>query len=193
MTIHHHKKGHPGKWVHRTEALTINDVPQWIEHPILASRADFVAIPLQNLDDVDLHCVDPLQPWYAYAPNDANNDFVLSPSDVVSIVGYPFGRSAGGYPIWVSGFLAAELSTNFEELPIQLIDSRTRRGQSGSPVFAYRAGGLVHTANGAATLFSGPVAKFLGIYSGRINEESDLGRVWRTEALAELIHAINGS
>jgi hypothetical protein len=34
-----------------------------------------------------------------------------------------------------------------------------------------------------------PPETFLGVYSGRINEESDLGYVWKASALRELIEA----
>jgi hypothetical protein len=192
LTIQHHKKGHPGEWVSRVELLVVDNVNKWCEHPSLGCKADFVAVPLTNLEDVELYFIDPLHPWYSESDSERNMDFLLNPSDIVSIVGFPFGKSSSGYiPIWVTGFLASELGESFEGLPIHLIDSRTRPGQSGSPVFAYRSGGAVPTANGTATIFSGPVAKFIGVYSGRINENSDLGRVWKTAALAELVQAIN--
>lgn len=192
LIIHHHKKGHLGQWVSRIERLVVDNVNQWHEHPALGDKADFVALPLTHLDDVDLYFVDPVNPWYAEIEGDKGMDFLLCPSDMVSIVGFPFGKSSSGHvPIWVTGFLASELSENYEDLPVQLIDSRTRPGQSGSPVFAYRSGGAVITEKGVATIFSGPVAKFLGVYSGRINDQSDLGKVWKVSALVELVHAIN--
>lgn len=42
-------------------------------------------------------------------------------------------------------------------------------------------------SNGDSSVFSGPTTRFLGIYSGRINAESDLGIVWKASAIAELI------
>lgn len=79
---------------------------------------------------------------------------------------------------------------NFDNLPIQLIDCRTRQGQSGSPVIAYRAGGSVAMADGSSAIFTGPVERFIGIYSGRINAESDLGIVWKASAINELIQTL---
>jgi hypothetical protein len=32
-----------------------------------------------------------------------------------------------------------------------------------------------------------PQHELLGIYSGRINSESDIGRVWKTEAILETV------
>jgi len=83
--------------------------------------------------------------------------------------------------------MASEPDINFGNLPVFLIDCRSRQGQSGSAVIAYRRGGMVAMANGGSAAFGGPVYKFLGIYSGRINQESDLGIVWKASAIKELI------
>jgi hypothetical protein len=42
----------------------------------------------------------------------------------------------------------------------------------------------------AATLSPNPKWEFLGIYSGRVNEESDIGIVWHVSALGELLDAV---
>lgn len=192
LEIWHHKKGCLGEWVSRTEVLiTENNVPVWCEHPKLEGRADFVAIPLTNIDDVDLYCYDPGDPWYAAHESNKAVRFHLGPPDVVSIIGFPFGKSSSRFvPIWVSGFLASESSENHLDLPIQLVDSRSRPGQSGSPVFAYRDGVPVRNQNGGTTVVGGAIGKFIGVYSGRINKESDIGMVWKAEALDELIKSI---
>ncbi len=44
--------------------------------------------------------------------------------------------------------------------------------------------------DGNPAIFTGQVTKFLGIYSGRINRESDLGIVWKVSAIAELIEIL---
>ena len=80
-----------------------------------------------------------------------------------------------------------------EDLPIFLIDCRARPGQSGSPVVAYRSGGSVVLEDGTTVVVSGgPVHRFFGIYSGRINEKSDLGLVWKAQAIRELVDSIGG-
>lgn len=191
LKIMHHKKGRPGEWVSRVESLLVDNQDQWYEHPVLKEKADFVALPLSNIDDVNLYFHDPPKPWYCFDQANADGDFLLGPADVVSIVGFPFGKASSGFfPIWVSGFLASELTENYLGLPIQLVDSRTRVGQSGSPVFAYRAGGLLPTSVGSSTLFDGPVGKFLGIYSGRIDKDSDIGMIWKASALKDLIESL---
>lgn len=44
--------------------------------------------------------------------------------------------------------------------------------------------------NGESTSFSGPVSRFIGIYSGRINSQSDLGMVWKASAIEQLVSSI---
>lgn len=125
---------------------------------------------------------------FEYDPWNPGPDIAVGPSGGVSIVGFPFGLSGGGYfGLWVQGFLASEPEIDFSGLPAFLVDSRTRPGQSGSPVVAYRSGGAVEMADASTNFFNGPVERFLGIYSGRINEQSDLGFVWRASAIAEIV------
>lgn len=52
---------------------------------------------------------------------------------------------------------------------------------------AYRAGGAVAMQDGGSAMFGGPVERFIGVYSGRINAESDLGVVWKATAISELV------
>lgn len=141
-----------------------------------------MALPLTQTEDVDLYPYDPLQPGI---------DMFFGPADSVSVIGFPFGMTAGGaFGIWATGFIASEPVVDFNELPIILIDCRSRQGQSGSPVVAYRSSGLIFLNDGSAAMYKDPVHQFIGIYSGRINSESDLGIVWKSTALAELIQTL---
>lgn len=182
LTILHNKAGQLGQWIGRTEPLFAGDLPRWHEHPTLGAKADFVALPLTELQDVACH------------PHDVANvgpDIFVGPSDAVSVIGFPFGMTAGGaFGVWATGHLASEPLVNFLDLPIQLIDCRTRQGQSGSPVIAYRSGGMLAMANGNSVAFNGPVYRFIGIYSGRINAESDIGIVWRASAINQLLQSL---
>ena len=183
IVIIHNKKSFLGTWIPKIESLLHdNDEPRWIEHPTLGPSADFVALPLTQLDDIDLYPYDPATP---------GQDISVGPADPVSVIGFPFGITAGGaFGVWATGFLASEPIVDFSNLPIQLIDCRSRQGQSGSPVIAYRSGGMVGMNNGGASVFAGPVWRFIGIYSGRINNESDLGIVWKASAIQELLQSI---
>jgi hypothetical protein len=107
------------------------------------------------------------------------------------VIGFPFGITGGGLlAVWATGFVASEPSVDFDNLPVFLIDCRSRPGQSGSPVVAYRGGGAVAMQGGGTSIFTGAVWRFLGIYSGRINEQSDLGIVWKAAAVQELIWSL---
>lgn len=182
LVVLHNQARQLGSWVARTEKLYIDEKPRWIEHPILGAWADFVALPLTDLHDVELYPYDLLNP---------GPDIHVGAADPVSVVGFPFGISAGGaFAVWATGFLASEPDVDFNRLPIQLIDCRSRQGQSGSPVIAYRSGGMVAMRDGGSAAFSSPVWRIIGIYSGRLNKESDIGMVWKTSSVAELVRSI---
>ncbi len=109
-------------------------------------------------------------------------------ADGVSIVGFPFGMTGGGaFGIWTRGFIASEPEVDFNDLPSFLVDARTRPGQSGSPVIAYSDGGATPTADGGLAFFGRPVTNLLGVYSGRLNEHSDLGLVWKIQAVRDIL------
>lgn len=183
VVIVHNYAGVLGRWLPVVEPLLdANGTPRWREHPTLGAKADFVALPLTNLTNVELR---------PYTPASPGPEIAVGPGEVVSVVGFPFGITAGGaFAVWATGFMASEPEVDFNQLPIFLIDCRSRPGQSGSAVIAYRAGGAVPMKDGSSAMFGGPVDRFLGIYSGRINSESDLGIVWKASALAELIAAV---
>jgi hypothetical protein len=148
--------------------------PYWIEHPRLKEHADVVALNLTWGSDV--HKL----PYYI-------------DTDLDSVIGYPFGKtSVGKLPIWATGFIAHELSLITPENPTFMIDCRTRQGQSGSAVIAWRVGNyrkLNDEGHLQSVMSPQPKWEFLGIYSGRIHAESDIGRVWHVSAIAEVLDA----
>jgi hypothetical protein len=182
ITIIHNVQDQVGQWKPVSERLHDEAAqPLWRTHPTLGDSADIAVLPLTNLEQVQL---------YPYDVANPGADIVVGPADVVSVVGFPFGLTAGGaLPIWATGFVASEPQVDYENLPIFLIDCRSRRGQSGSPVIAYRGGGAVSTETGFG-VFTGPVFRLLGIYSGRINEQSDIGIVWKTSAIQALVASV---
>lgn len=182
MLIHHNADGALGKWISKAARLYNPDgASLWHEHPVHGGSVDVVALPLTELDGAALH---PYNPW---VPGPLIR---CGPTDQVSIVGFPFGLAAGGLlGIWVQGTIASEPVVDYNGLPLMLVDSRTRQGQSGSPVIAHRSGGMVAMEDGGSRVFGGPVTRFLGVYSGRLNAESDLGFVWKISAVIELLEA----
>lgn len=121
---------------------------------------------------------------------EAQPQLAVAPADSVSVVGFPFGKSIGGaMAIWATGFLASEPNIDVNDLPLQLIDCRARQGQSGSPVIAYRSSGAIALSNGDTVVMSGSVTLPIGVYSGRINTESDIGLVWKFRVVREIVAA----
>lgn len=53
VVVVHNRKGQCGQWTQKIEPLYANDQPRWIEHPTLGAKADFVALQLTDLADVD--------------------------------------------------------------------------------------------------------------------------------------------
>jgi len=187
IVIHFHKNATEiGEWKEVTLPLYKPDGSQWwIEHPHLGAAVDVVALNLRWGNDIRK------LPYYLETQLD-RIDMVIGPAETVSVIGFPFGLSSSGrFPIWATGFLAQELSLMTAENPVFLIDCRTRQGQSGSAVIAFRPAGHRKYENDRIvnTLTGQKVWEFLGIYSGRVNAESDLGRVWHVSAIEEVLSA----
>lgn len=178
VAILHNVAGQLATWQPERERVRDDDGPLWLTHPTLGRRVDVVALPLTKLAGYDPFSYD----------LEGGPDVQFGVTSQVSIIGFPFGRTGGGaFGIWVQGTVATEPAVDFDDLPCFLVDSRTRRGQSGSPVILFFGGGMVPMADGSTAMFGGAVWKLLGVYSGRISEESDLGVVWRREVIAEII------
>jgi hypothetical protein len=180
LVILHNMAGALGQWKPVVEPVIDADGNAlWLEHPVHGRKVDVVALPLSQLDGVELFTYDPWATDPAVAAGVAEG---------VNIVGFPFGLTGGGaLAIWVRGNIATEPAVDFEGVPVFLIDSRTRPGQSGSPVIFYSAGGAVAMADGGTRISAGPVERLLGVYSGRINDQSDLGFVWKAAIVCEII------
>ena len=82
---------------------------------------------------------------------------------------------------------------SYNGLPIFLIDCRSRPGQSGAPVIAHRNTSAVTEDGGVAIGPYESYSRFLGVYSGRIQEESDIGMVWKASAVQELVKSVCAS
>lgn len=153
------------------------DRPNWLEHPTGRNTFDVAALLLNSANPTQVICA-----------NDAVMDpsTALAPTMPISVLGFPLGISAaGGFPIWVSGTMASEPEFDVEGKPAFYIDCRTNTGSSGSPVFASFYDGIVRTKGGGTAIQNAPVFGFLGIYSGRVRKDSDIGLVWRAGTIQE--------
>ncbi|AYN09543.1 S1 family peptidase [Pseudomonas putida] len=160
--------------------LVVDEEPVWVEHRS-GKDVDVVVIPIPEFDGVHLESLDLAS---------RKTDIDLSPGLPVSIIGFPFGLWNGpAFAIWKTGAIASDVEVDYRDgRKAFLVDASTRMGMSGSPV-------LMRSFNGYLTstrqyVMGGVTDKFLGVYSGRLNESSDVGIVWRAEVLVEMLDRI---
>jgi hypothetical protein len=169
-----------GNWSEKTESLLRPDgSPRWIVHPRRGSTFDVVALELTDTSGCQL---------YPYDLADLGPDIALAPASDVSIIGFPFGLTAGGgFAIWKTGHVASDLDVDYGNLPVFLVDATTRSGMSGSPVIARRVGAVPMKDGSTAMFAGGPVDRFLGVYSGRLRDGVEIGLIWKAAAVKELL------
>ncbi|MEL3971170.1 serine protease [Rossellomorea oryzaecorticis] len=178
-----------GAWGFREESLYDGEEkPLWLEHPnknikdrdnYLEPNVDVIALPLTDLDkNVLIHPIE---------IDELDFDIKLSPGTTCHIVGYPFGRSAKSFPIWKTGHIASDIAVHKNQRHF-FIDATTREGMSGSPV-VYRTFGPYESNSGEIIMNSSIKTRFLGIYSGRIEKDIEVGMVWTPNIIKEIINA----
>ncbi len=182
ILIWHHGK-RLGTWVRKREALyDQKGRKRWIEHK-RGRDVDLALLPLEVItNDIQL---------YPLELSMADVDMVPEVAMPVSIIGFPVGlTSAGFFPIWKTGHIASEPNLDYQGLPLFLIDATTRGGMSGSPVVLRMSGGY-KTKNGSMIMSSSDYQTlFLGVYSGRLPGDSEIGRVWRPSLIKEILEKL---
>ena len=180
LSVHFHAKGKLGIWKVVDVPLVDSDgMPLWLEHP-LKEAIDVVAIPIDILEGIDIHGLE---------LDLAKVDILPMPAMPISVIGYPLGLAAGkSWPIWKTGHIASDPDIDYEPgRPAFLIDATTRTGMSGSPVVlrldSYKK------KDGTQIIAGGLATKFMGVYAGRIHEDSEIGRVWRPFVLSEIFQS----
>lgn len=182
LQILHNRLSRVGEWLWVTEELLDNDgKKRWFEHPTLSGGADIVALPLTHVDNVQFFPLD---------IELTNTDVVVGPGDTVSIVGFPFGQAqSAGLPIWKTGTIASDSDVNWSDRPMFLVDTTSRPGMSGSPVYAVRTGSFRTSKGELKMVTSGSLKRFLGVYSEQY-QEAELGGVWKATALLALYESL---
>ena len=200
----HRLDGLPGQRLVTTVAKPVeiykNCQPLWFEHPELGSDCDVIALPMKR----PKICPESM---HNAANKISTTRIPIEPGGVIFIVGFPMFISVYvGLPIWKSGCIASEPCYDIKlggvlsdiggirggrRLPAFFIDSLTREGMSGSPVFAKYSGMWNNNAPYTGTVWSNTVmgsgTEFVGCYSGRINsrreEDAALGLCWRKDVI----------
>jgi hypothetical protein len=186
LVITYLRNDHHG-WIPAIEDLyDAQNNKRWLEHPTLQTAAgsipgssiDLIALPLTQTQGADLV---PLNLELA------GTQILLGPSESVSIVGFPLGLGANeGLPLWKNGTIASDLDVDYEGKERFLLDTTSRAGMSGAPVYAKRTGSY----STASTLISvGNATKFLGIYSEQ-SERAEIGIVWKAIVVKRLYDSL---
>ena len=186
--------------------------PKWYEHPDLGSDCDVVALPFARPTSCPPH-------FHTPANRLSPVRVPVQPGSTVFVVGYPLALSVGpGFPLLKSGYIASEPDYGVRiggklslggglagapDLPAFFLDSRTRQGMSGSPVFAAYTGiwdshdpyappdeSGDFPLTGSTAIGQG--REFVGCYSGRVGvseHEAALGLCWRVDAIEAICSA----
>ncbi|WP_428339850.1 trypsin-like peptidase domain-containing protein [Mycobacterium sp.] len=164
-----------------------DDNPLWLEHPHYGRRVDIAVLPFDVTDptvQIEAYEAEPTKPPTATDPR-------MRPTEDLFVVGFPYGLQTGiDLPLWIRGTIASEPAFYWrsdlgQELPLFLVDSRTREGQSGAPVIFFRPPNTLFLSEQQQLSYTkGSQSKLLGVYSGRAfakddTGSSDLGFCWR--------------
>jgi hypothetical protein len=159
--------------------------PIWFIHPDYRKKnIDLAAIPLSIEPDdpeINFHPINNLK---------SDVDLKVAIGMDVFILGYPYGFSLPGFPIWKRGSIASEPDlVPFTDGYLH-VDTASRPGMSGGPVIR-RSWGTHSLASGGTSSNSTPQSKFIGVYSGRRNTkdptDAQLGMVWLAKDIEEIV------
>jgi hypothetical protein len=185
--------------------------PVWFEHPDLGSTCDVIAPPMKRPETCP-------EGMHNAANLIGSIRIPVKPGNTTFIIGFPRSISVGfGLPLWKAGYVASEpfydVTLGGEiskigglsggtKLPAFFIDSLTREGMSGSPVFAQYTG-TWDTSDPYKPIdpdnpefwhrkdiaIAGNSMEFVGCYSGRIGKKEEsaaLGLCWREDVIQKI-------
>jgi hypothetical protein len=177
LAVHFHGPELGKIWIRRPLPLYDGSkTPLWIEHK-RGREVDVVAVPLSNVSGLSI---------YPFPIETADAEVDVGMAAPVTIIGFPEGLAGPRmFPIWKTGHVASELALDYRGAPRSLIDATARPGMSGSPV-VHRAW-LQRKGKSLALSTRSGVTRFLGIYSGRIGRDTDVGVVWRPSVIDEIL------
>lgn len=160
--------------------LDESGAPLWFVHSKPEMGCDVAVLPLKISDDAinnGLRILFPTQ--------NETSDMQLDAGSNLFIIGYPFGIEP--FPIWKRATVASEpMLMNKMPMPFLSVDTSTRQGLSGSPVFSYETSGY-RSNNGDVFMTARPHHKYIGIYTGRrpvsSGDDAHIGIVWPREMI----------
>ncbi|EIU7179366.1 TPA: hypothetical protein N2C47_005262 [Pseudomonas aeruginosa] len=185
--------------------------PIWFEHPVHGELVDVIAIKISRPQD----CA---ENFHVPVNNISRLKVPVMPGNTAFVIGFPSSISTGfGLPLWKSGFIASEPYygitsggrpspigglTGGVELPAFFLDTQTRQGMSGAPVFCSFTGtwnvnnpyeevdvGSPGFWDRSDVALNETRMEFVGCYSGRIGRDEEgaaLGICWGVEVIDEI-------
>lgn len=152
---------------------------RWIHHPD-GRHVDIAAIPITELPAT----------WKQRTVNDKRlsdvRPFTVTAGESAVILGFPL-QGEPRLPFWKSATVATEPdlcnSSHF------WVDSASRPGMSGGPVFARDSGYLASNPSDGVW---GVFYHFIGVYTGRVDDDQfsvQVGRVFRADVINDMLDA----
>lgn len=157
-------------------------VPLWVTHPNKGRRVDVAVLPLGKsaLLGHREKCAYPLE----------QPDLAVQFGSSVAIIGFPDRLpTATLTAIWKGGYIASEPEIDVALQPFFWLDAAGAPGMSGSPVITRQSGPLKAVGGSVALGLRGNLDRIVGVYAGRANADTSLGRCWRWDAVAEVIRS----
>ncbi len=160
--------------------------PLWFEHPT-HPEYDVAALEIT---------IDPEARLESFLLDEPTPDLhpMLAVTDELYVVGFPRGLAYNvNMPIWSRATVASEPGAGYNGMPIFLVDVRTTKGHSGSPVIIRpRLNQPMRIVNDSVYAPGSDDAWVAGVYSGRIKSRGhkiDIGIVWRLGAVVRVIQS----
>ena len=189
-------------WV-ESDLVDNDNNPLWLEHPT-HSNIDVACVRLPNEIVPAEALIAPHDPYrrivledlidpevrHSITLDNPHEEVPLTVPSQLFVIGFPFG-ARGTWPaaLWVTGHVASEPDLDYDDQPYFLIDARTREGLSGAPVVRHLPAGSIVNVGETVWETGAPATELVGIYSGRLNEDADLGRVWRATVVRDILEA----
>ena len=177
IRVYHNSSKKLGEWEYVDYSVIDKECrPKWREHPKFGHKVDVVLLAIDLPSGTKGYAINE-QKWA---------DIQLRPAENVSIVGFPFGQTAGGlFAIWQTGYIASEQEVDFLDLPVLLVDCKAWPGNSGSPVIARRYGSY-NSRDGTLVMEYTFVTDFVGIYSAQL-EKAEMKFVWKRSVIEDIL------
>lgn len=172
MRVHFIKKLDPFEYSFTD--ISLEEEP-WIEHPN-GRLVDVVALPLPMDMDFQLHVLDLTL---------SQTDILIYPALPIFVIGFPGGLQVEKLPIWLTGYIASEPYIDAEGKPLFYANVSGSKGLSGSPVVA-RVSGAYQDSKKNLFFNGSQRTKFMGIYSGRADDKTEVCRVWKPTVIQRL-------